>query len=184
MVMRDHLGAFRHVRIAAAPAPSAATARLRRRRRSALSFGCAASARLRAPVRRLGAPVAGVPRLAAAADGLPSLSARLVLALGKDHRDRRIDRDVVGAFRHQDFAERAFVDGLDFHGRLVGLDLGDDVAGFDRVAFLLQPLGEVALLHRGRQRGHQHFDRHGVNFGLLGMYRADAARWQQQCSHR
>mgnify|MGYP003694193903 CR=1 FL=1 len=35
-----------------------------------------------------------------------------------------------------------------------------DVAGFDRVALLLVPLGEVALLHRGRERGHQDFDRH------------------------
>ena len=54
-----------------------------------------------------------------------------VLALAQDHGDRRIDRDVGGAFRHQDFSERAFVDRLHFHGGFVGLDLGDDVAGFD-----------------------------------------------------
>ncbi len=90
-----------------------------------------------------------------------------VLALGQDHRDRRVDRDVVGAFRHQDLAERALVDRLHLHGGLVGLDLGDDVAGFDRVALLLVPLGEVALLHRGRERGHQHFDRHGRITGWL-----------------
>ena len=40
------------------------------------------------------------------------------------------------------------------------LDLGQHVAGFDRIAFFLQPLGEVALFHRGRKRGHQDFDGH------------------------
>ena len=40
------------------------------------------------------------------------------------------------------------------------LDLGVDVAGFDLVAFLLQPLGEVALLHRRRKSGHQDVDGH------------------------
>ena len=34
----------------------------------------------------------------------------------------------------------AFVDGLDLHGRLVGLDLGDDVAGLDIVAVLLRAI--------------------------------------------
>src|SRR5262249_47020109 len=38
--------------------------------------------------------------------------------------------------------------------------LGNDVAGLDRVAFFLVPLGEVALLHGGRQRGHQYLNRH------------------------
>ena len=33
--------------------------------------------------------------------------------------------------------ERALVDRLDLHGRLVGLDLGDHVAGLDRVALVL-----------------------------------------------
>ena len=54
------------------------------------------------------------------------------------------------------------VDGLHLHGGLVGFDLGDHVAGLDRVAFFLKPLGEVALLHRGRQGGHQDIDGHGV----------------------
>ena len=85
-----------------------------------------------------------------------------VLAVGEDHGDRRIDRDVIGAFRHQNFAERALVDRLHLHGGFVGLDLGDHVAGFDGVAFLLEPLGEVALLHGGRQRGHQDFSGHGL----------------------
>ena len=61
------------------------------------------------------------------------------------------------------------VDRLDLHRRLVGLDLGDDVAGFDLVAFLLQPLGKVALLHRGRQRRHEDVDRHGVSASFLPL---------------
>src|SRR5262249_45266682 len=51
-------------------------------------------------------------------------------------------------------------DCLDLHGGFVGLDLGDHVTRLDRVAFFLVPLGEVALFHGGRQRGHQHLDRH------------------------
>ena len=84
-----------------------------------------------------------------------------LLALAQDHRDRRVDRHVLGAFGDQNLADRALVDRLDLHGRLVGLDLGDYVAGLDRVALALEPLGEIALLHRGRQRGHQHFNGHG-----------------------
>ncbi len=83
------------------------------------------------------------------------------LAVGEDGRNRRIHGDVGGAFRNQDPAELALIRRLDLHGRLVGLDLGNDVTGLDGVAFLLQPFGEVALLHRGRQRGHQHLNGHG-----------------------
>src|SRR3546814_9941897 len=43
---------------------------------------------------------------------------------------------------------------------LVGLDLGHDVAGFDGVAFLDEPLGQRTLFHRGRQRRHLDLDRH------------------------
>ena len=64
-----------------------------------------------------------------------------VLAFLRHHGDELIDRHVVGAFRHHDLGHDAVIDGLVFHGRLVGLDLGDDVAGLDRVAFLLEPLG-------------------------------------------
>ena len=38
---------------------------------------------------------------------------------------------------------------------------GEDVAGLHVVAFLLQPLREVALGHGGREGGHQDVDRHG-----------------------
>ena len=86
-----------------------------------------------------------------------------ILAFAGQDRDHLVDRHVGGAFRHHDLGDGALVDRLDLHGRLVGLDLGDDVAGFDLVAFLLKPLGKVALLHRGRQRRHENVDRHGVS---------------------
>jgi hypothetical protein len=84
-----------------------------------------------------------------------------ILAVGEDHGDRRVDGYVGRAFRDQDLAERTLIGRLDFHRRLVGLDLGDDIAGLDRLAFLFQPFGEVALLHRGRQRRHQNLNGHG-----------------------
>jgi hypothetical protein len=86
-----------------------------------------------------------------------------ILALAGEHGDHLVDRHIGGAFGHEDLRQCAFVDRLDLHRGLVGLDLGDHIAGFDRVAFVLEPLGKVALFHRGRQRGHQNVDRHGLN---------------------
>ncbi len=51
-----------------------------------------------------------------------------ILAIGQDGRDRRVDRDVGGAFGDQDLAKGALIGRLDFHRRLVGFDLGDDIA--------------------------------------------------------
>ena len=83
-----------------------------------------------------------------------------ILAVAGEHRDHIVDRNVLRAFGHQDLRDRALVDRLDFHGRLVGLDLRDHVAGLDLVALFLEPLGKVALFHRRRQRGHQNVDWH------------------------
>ena len=83
-----------------------------------------------------------------------------VLAVAGQDRDDVVDRHVLRALGHQDLRDRALVDGFDFHRRLVGLDLRDHVAGLDLVALFLEPLGKVALFHRGRQRGHQNVDRH------------------------
>jgi hypothetical protein len=77
------------------------------------------------------------------------------VAVFQQHGNGRVHRHIVGAFLNQDLADLAFIDGFDFHGRLVGLDLGDDIAGADIVTFLDQPFGQVALLHGGRQGGHQ-----------------------------
>ena len=85
-----------------------------------------------------------------------------VFALFQQQGDHLVDVDALGPFLNDDLAERAFIDRFDFHGGFVGLDLGDDVAGLDLVAFLLQPLREVALGHCRRQRRHSDFDRHLV----------------------
>src|SRR5262249_28591596 len=71
---------------------------------------------------------------------------------------------------------------LDLHGGLVGLDLGDDVAGLDLVALLLDPLGEVALFHGGRQRGHQYGDRHRCSSARRNGTRASRSGHQRTTS--
>ena len=50
------------------------------------------------------------------------------LAFAGQDRDRRADLHPVGALGHQDLGDRALVDRLELHRRLVGLDLGEDVA--------------------------------------------------------
>ena len=54
---------------------------------------------------------------------------------------------------HQDLAERALVDGLDLHGRLVGLDLGDDVAGLDRSPSFFSHLARLPSVMVGDSAG-------------------------------
>jgi hypothetical protein len=82
-------------------------------------------------------------------------SRRSGFALALQLGDQGVDLHVLGAGRHEDRFDHAFVDGFDFHRRLVGLDLGDHVAGLDGVAFLDQPLGQGPLFHRRGQGGHQ-----------------------------
>ena len=55
----------------------------------------------------------------------------LVFAVLQQQGDRRIDRHPFGAVGDQDLAQCPFVDRLDLHGGLVGLDLGQDVARLD-----------------------------------------------------
>ena len=74
---------------------------------------------------------------------------------GGEAGDGRVDLHLLGPLGHQDGLDDAFVDRLDLHGRLVGLDLGDDVAGADDIAGLDEPLGEGPLLHGGREGGHE-----------------------------
>lgn len=64
----------------------------------------------------------------------------------------------------QQLADHAFIHGFHFHGRLVGLDLGNHVAGGDLVAFLFKPLGKRAFLHGRGKGGHKNFYRHGFPF--------------------
>jgi len=94
-----------------------------------------------------------------------------ILAFLRQHGDELIDRHVIGALRHDDLGQRAVLDGFVFHRRLVGLDLGDHVAGLDRIALFLEPLRKVALFHCGRQRGHQDIDWHSAPVSPQRSYR-------------
>src|SRR5262249_56283254 len=66
---------------------------------------------------------------------LAVLQRRGVFAVGEDHRDRRVYGYVGSAFRHQNLAERAFVDRLHFHGGFVSFDFSDHIARFDPISF-------------------------------------------------
>ena len=83
-----------------------------------------------------------------------------ILALAQQHRDDGIDRHPLGAGGNQDAAHHAVLDGFQFHGGLIGLDLGQDIAGFDGIALGLEPFGELALGHGRGQSGHQNLNRH------------------------
>ncbi len=99
-----------------------------------------------------------------------------VLIFTKQHSDGLVHLHTFDAFWHQNLADAALIHRLEFHRRLVGLDLGEDVAGMDFVAFLHQPLGELALLHRGRQRWHKNVGRH-----QLGSSCASSLACSSQC---
>ena len=112
--------------------------------------------RLWAGAAALGASAGAVSAFGAAG------AARHVLALARQNCDRRADLHAVGALRHENLRDLALVDCLKLHCRLVGLDLGEDIAGIDLVALLDEPFGKRALLHRRRKGGHFEFGRHGV----------------------
>jgi hypothetical protein len=97
------------------------------RRRPRVGNGAAGTAKAPAwPLRRGSAAGSGA--------GSPFASERqrmseAAFAFFQQHGDRRVDLHVLGAFGDHDLADHAFVDGFDFHGRLVGFDFGDHVAG-------------------------------------------------------
>ena len=125
---------------------------LRRRRRlgGAGRLGPAPARRLRPWPRPSGLAAAAAAAPSSALASSPSSSSRAIGSL-------TFTPSVPS--RDQDLAERALVDRLDLHGRLVGLDLGDDVAGLTVSPSFLSH-GEVALGHGRRQRRHQDLDRH------------------------
>ena len=93
--------------------------------------------------RRVGLFALGAGLAAARAAG-PSGRARIsVLAFARQDRDRRSDLHSIGALGDQDLGDRAFVDSLELHRRLVGLDFGQDVAGFDLSPSLTSHLASV-----------------------------------------
>ncbi len=83
-----------------------------------------------------------------------------LFTLASEHGNHRAHFHVFTAFGDQDLADSAFVDALEFHRRLVGLDLGQDVAGGYFIAFLDQPAGQCSLFHRRGKGRHLEFDCH------------------------
>jgi len=83
-----------------------------------------------------------------------------LFALFREHGNELADRNVLRSRGNDDLRHNTLVDGFNLHRRLVGFDLGDDVARRDLVAFLHQPFRERPHRHRGRQRGHCNVNRH------------------------
>jgi hypothetical protein len=127
----------------------------------AFDFGAAGAGWAR-DGRGVGLALGGFQRPGAGAvSPLPSAAGlRRVLAFFQQGSRWGVDLHALGALGDQDLAHYAFVHRLEFHRGLVGLDLGEDIAGRDRVALLHQPFRERAFLHRGGQRGHQNFGCH------------------------
>lgn len=61
----------------------------------------------------------------------------------------------------EDFREGPIIESFHFHGRLVGFNLGEDVADFDWIADLFVPFDKGALGHGVREFGHFDVHRHG-----------------------
>ena len=78
-----------------------------------------------------------------------------------EHGNDAVHLHILGAGRNDELRDPALIDRLDFHRRLVRLDLGDDVAGANLVAFLDEPFRQRALFHRRGKGGHQDIRRHG-----------------------
>jgi hypothetical protein len=81
-------------------------------------------------------------------------------AFSLEQSDRLADLHSIGAFGDQDLGDRALVNRLELHCRLVGFDLGKNVAGGHLVALLDQPFGQSPLLHRRREGRHFELERH------------------------
>ena len=114
--------------------------------------------------RRLGIRVGRPGRLRRRArGGLGNVVFAFVLT--QKHRDRGVDLDPGAALGDQQLADHALVDRFEFHRRLVGLDLGQQVARGHAVAFLDQPFRQRAFFHRRAEGGHQDFGGHGVVSG-------------------
>ena len=67
--------------------------------------------------------------------------------------DDRVYGDTFASLVNKDLKYFAFIDGFHFHGRLIGLDFSDHVAGLHIITDLLQPFRELALGHGGESAG-------------------------------
>src|SRR6185503_19727394 len=103
----------------------------------------------------------GAEGTAEAAAGGGSDEGRNVLPRLSDDADQSSDGGSV-ARGDEDFAQNAGPERFHFDISLVGLDLGQDVAALDPVPFFLEPLDDLAALHRVGELGHDDLgDGHG-----------------------
>jgi hypothetical protein len=86
----------------------------------------------------------------------------------------------------QDLEQRALVERPKLHGRLVGLDLGEELVDLDAVAGLLVPRASWTLLHRRGELGHVEDLRHDFPFPRVTARARMASRcalvWDHVCS--
>src|SRR5690606_2910153 len=68
--------------------------------------------------------------------GRSRISRRSLFTVLQENGNNRVHLYVVSAFGNQDLTDLAFIDGFHFHGRLVGFNLRNHVAGGDCVPFL------------------------------------------------
>jgi hypothetical protein len=73
-----------------------------------------------------------------------------ILAFAGDEGDDGSHLHFVRALGDEDLGDRPFIDGFEFHRRLVGFNFCQEIARSDAIALLDQPFGERALLHRWR----------------------------------
>src|SRR5216117_261937 len=105
-----------------------------------------------------GAAARGAAGGAFATGGAFSAAAGAFPRRGEDG-DHGADRRRL-ALPYPHLGERALVVGLELHVGLVGLDLGDDLADRHALARMLEPLQDLALLHRVGELRHGDVDRH------------------------
>jgi len=82
-----------------------------------------------------------------------AINRRGIFAFGQQHADYRVDRHRRRAGRDHDAGQHARMLGVDFDDGLFGFDFRQRIADGDRVAFLLEPLVQVAARGIGGNRG-------------------------------
>ena len=93
--------------------------------------------------------------------GAGAVTAGIGFAGFAEEADGALHRD-VDARLHDDLQQRACLEALHLHDRLVGLDGEQDVALGDLVAFLLEPFDDGALFGHLTELGHDDGGSHGL----------------------
>ena len=82
-----------------------------------------------------------------------------ILPLLANHRNRSTNR-YDGILSYQMFEDNAGRLGFDFHGGLIGFDLGQDLTLLDCIALCLHPPNQQSLGHIETQLGHVDYSGH------------------------